>query len=89
MVLWVAVKKVARALVLKYPGAFSTGTDPFNDNITRMLEDTILFDAMDSIDGKVAEVRAPSSFSSDVGNGGGFSDSGGGSDSGSGGDFID
>lgn len=82
-------KKLARALAVKYPEAFSKGTDTYDDEIYRMLQDTDLYDAMDSIGREVAEVRAPGSSSSDSGDGGGFSDSGGGSDSGSGGDFID
>ncbi|MGM9636207.1 MAG: DUF2207 family protein, partial [Candidatus Avispirillum sp.] len=80
--------KVAKALALKYPEAISAGTDAFDDDMFRWLQDMTLYDAMDSIGREVAEVRAPSSSSSD-GDGGGFSDSGGGSDSGSGGDFID
>lgn len=79
-------KKVAKALTLKYPEASSTGTDTFNDDIYRMMQDMELYDAMDSIGLEVAEVRDTSSYGGD---GGGFSDSGGGSDSGSGGDFID
>ena len=82
-------QKVAKALALKYPEAFSTGTDTYDDDMYRWLPDTAIFDAMDSIGREVAEVRVPSSSSSDSGDGGGFSDSGGGSDSGSGGDFID
>ena len=83
-------QKVAKALALKYPEAFSTGTDTLNDDMYSWMQDMALYDAMDSIGREVAEVRAPSSSSSDGdGDGGGFSDSGGGSDSGSGGDFID
>lgn len=81
-------RKVAKALTLKYPEAFTPGRDVINDDIYRMMQDKELYDAMDSIGREVAEVREPSS-SSDWGDGGGFSDSGGGSDSGSGGDFID
>ena len=92
--------KVAKALALKYPEAFSAETDPFDDDMYRWLQDMALYDAMDSIGREVAEVKAPSSSSSDDsgwsdsswsdgGDGGGFSDSGGGSDSGSGGDVID
>ena len=80
---------MAKALALKYPEAFSTGTDTFDDDMYRWLQDTVLFDAMDSIGQEVAEIKAPSSSSDGDGDGGGFSDSGGGSDSGSGGDFID
>ncbi|MGN0665282.1 MAG: DUF2207 family protein [Huintestinicola sp.] len=80
-------QKVAKALALKYPEACSTGTDTYNDDIYRMLQDMDLYDAMDSIGREVAEVRGYSSYGD--GDGGGFSDSGGGSDSGSGGDFID
>ncbi|MGM9562600.1 MAG: DUF2207 family protein, partial [Faecousia sp.] len=83
-------RKVAKALAVKYPEAFSTGTDAFDDDMYRWLQDMALYDAMDSIGQEVAEIKAPSSSSSDGGgDGGGFSDSGGGSDSGSGGDFID
>ena len=82
-------QKVAKALAIKYPEAVSAGTDNFDDDMYRMLQDMELFDAMDSIGREVAEVREPSSSSSGDGDGGGFSDSGGGSDSGSGGDFID
>ncbi|MGN0636289.1 MAG: hypothetical protein ACI4I5_08710, partial [Acutalibacteraceae bacterium] len=92
-------KKVAKALALKYPEAFATGTDTFDDDMYRWLQDMALYDAMDSIGREVVEVRAPSpssdgswsdgSWSDAGGDGGGFSDSGGGSDSGSGGDFID
>ena len=83
-------RKVAKALAVKYPEAFSTGTDAFDDDMYRWLQDMALYDAMDSIGREVAEIKAPSSSSSDGGgDGGGFSDSGGGSDSGSGGDFID
>ena len=80
-------QKVAKALALKYPEAYATGTNIGNDDIYHMLQDMNLYDAMDSIGHEVAEVREPSS--SGDGDGGGFSDSGGGSDSGSGGDSID
>ena len=92
-------QKVAKALSLKYPEALSTGTDTFDDDLYRWLQDMALYDAMDSIGREVAESKAPSSssdsswsdssWSDGGGDGGGFSDSGGGSDSGSGGDFID
>ena len=82
-------RKVARALAVKYPEVFSTGTDTFDDDMYRWLQDTVHFDAMDSNGQEVAEIKAPSSSSDGDGDGGGFSDSGGGSDSGSGGDFID
>lgn len=96
-------QKVAKALALKYPEAFSAETDTFNDDMYSWMQDTALYDAMDSIGHEVAEIKAPgsgssgdSSWSDDSGNwsdggggGGGFSDSGGGSDSGSGGDFFD
>lgn len=90
-------RKVAKALAVKYPEAISTGTDTYDDDMYRWLQDMALYDAMDSIGHEVAEVKEPtSSGSSDSGDwsdggggGGGFSDSGGGSDSGSGGDFID
>ncbi|MGN0693055.1 MAG: DUF2207 family protein [Oscillospiraceae bacterium] len=96
-------KKVAKALALKYPEACSTGTDTFDDDMYRWLQDMAFYDAMDSIGREVSYVRAPgssggdsdssswtdSSWSDGGGDGGGFSDSGGGSDSGSSGDFID
>ena len=94
-------QKVAKALAVKYPEAFSTGTDAFDDDMYRWLQDMALYDAMDSIGWEVAEARQPSSsasgsdsgcsdnWSDSSGDGGGFSDSDGGSDSGSGGDFID
>ncbi|MGM9680050.1 MAG: DUF2207 family protein, partial [Eubacteriales bacterium] len=82
-------QKVAKALAVKYPEAFTTETNSFGDDIYRWLPDTVVFDAMDSIGREVAEVREPGPSSSGDGDGGGFSDSGGGSDSGSGGDFID
>ena len=65
--------KVAKALALKYPEAFSTGTDTFDDDMYRWLQDMALYDAMDSIGQEVAEIKAPSSSG----------------DSGSDGDFID
>ena len=92
-------RKVAKALALKYPEAFSAGTDTFDDDMYRVLQDMVLYNAMDSIGREVAEIKAPSSSSDSSGSdsswsdggggGGGFSDSGGGSDSGSGGAFID
>lgn len=92
-------KKVAKALVLKYPEAMSTGNnDTYNDDMYYFMQDMALYDAMDSIGREVADVRVPSSSDGDSdsgswsdsdGGGGGFSDSGGGSDSGSGGDFAD
>lgn len=92
-------RKVAKALALKYPEAFSAGTDTFDDDMYRVLQDMALYNAMDSIGREVAEIKAPSSSSDSSGSdsswsdggggGGGFSDSGGGSDSGSGGAFID
>ncbi|MGN0801380.1 MAG: DUF2207 family protein [Candidatus Faecivicinus sp.] len=91
-------QKVAKALSLKYPESSSTGTNTFDDDMNRWLQDMALYDAMDSLGREVAEIKAPSSSSSSSGDsswsdssgdGGGFSDSGGGSDSGSGGDFID
>ncbi|MGM9554640.1 MAG: DUF2207 family protein [Faecousia sp.] len=82
-------RKVAKALAVKYPEAIFTGTDTFGEDIYYMLQDTALYDAMDSIGQEVAAMKEPGSSSSGDGDGGGFSDSGGGSDSGSGGDFID
>ena len=89
-------QKVAKALAVKYPESVFQGTDTFDDDMYRWLQDMALYDAMASIGREVAEIQAPSSSSSDDSNwsdsdggGGGFSDSGGGSDSGSGGDFID
>lgn len=54
-------QKVAKALALKYPEAFSTGTDTFDDDMYRWLQDMAFYDAMDSIGREVAEVRAPGS----------------------------
>lgn len=87
-------QKVAKALAVKYPEAFSEGTTSSDDDFYRWAQDTALYDAMDSIGRDVAEAREPSSsdsgsWSDSDGGGGGFSDSGGGSDSGSGGDFAD
>ena len=94
-------KKIAQALALKYPEAFSAQSSSSDDDLYRMLQDTALYDAMDSIGRDVAEAREPSSsgsgswndggdsWSDGDGGGGGFSDSGGGSDSGSGGGFMD
>ena len=87
-------QKVAKALAVKYPEAFSEGTISSDDDFYRWAQDTALYDAMDSIGRDVAEAREPSSsdsgsWSDSDGGGGGFSDSGGGSDSGSGGDFAD
>ncbi|MGN1307636.1 MAG: DUF2207 family protein [Faecousia sp.] len=82
-------RTVAKALTLKYPEAIFAETVPFGDDIYRMLQDTVIFDAMDSVGQEVAAMKEPGSSSSGDGDGGGFSDSGGGSDSGSGGDFID
>lgn len=88
---------VAKSLALKYPEAVSAGTNTFDDDMYRWMQDIALYDAMDSIGREVSEIKAPSfsssssdsSWSDSDGGGGGFSDSGGGSDSGSGGDFID
>ena len=87
-------QKVAKALAVKYPEAFSAGMDTFNDDMYSWMQNKALYDAMDSIGREVSEIKAPSSsgdssWSDGDGGGGGFSDSGGGSDSGSGGDFID
>lgn len=87
-------QKVAKALAVKYPEAFSEGTVSSDDDFYRWAQDTALYDAMDSISQDVAEAREPSSsdsgsWSDSDGGGGGFSDSGGGSDSGSGGGFMD
>lgn len=87
-------QKVAKALAVKYPEAFSTGTDTFNDDMYSWMQNMALYDAMDSIGREVSEIKAPSSsgdssWSDGDGGGGGFSDSGGGNDSGSGGSFID
>lgn len=87
-------QKVAKALAIKYPEAVSAGTDTYDDDMYRWMQDTDLYDAMDSIGREVAEVKEPTSsgssdWSDSDGGGGGFSDSDGGSDSGSGGDFID
>lgn len=87
-------QKVAKALAVKYPEAVSAGTDTYDDDMYRWMQDTDFYDAMDSIGREVAEVKAPTSsgssdWSDSDGGGGGFSDSDGGSDSGSGGDAID
>lgn len=87
-------QKVAKALAIKYPEAVSAGTDIYDDDMYRWMQDTDFYDAMDSIGREVAEVKAPTSsgssdWSDSDGGGGGFSDSDGGSDSGSGGDAID
>ena len=89
-------QKVAKALAVKYPEAVSAGTDIYDDDMYRWMQDTDFYDAMDSIGREVAEVKAPTSsgssdsnWSDSDGGGGGFSDSDGGSDSGSGGDAID
>lgn len=97
-------QKVAKALSLKYPEPSSTGTNTFDDDMNRWLQDMALYDAMDSLGREVAEIKVPSSssgssgsdsdwsdsnWSDSSGDGGGFSDSDGGSDSGSGGDSID
>jgi len=92
-------QKVAKALAVKYPEAVYAGTDTYDDNMYRWLQDMALYDAMDSIGHEVADIKEPTSdrstdwsstdWSDSSGGGGGFSDSGGGSDSGSGGDSID
>jgi len=87
-------QKVAKALAVKYPEAVYAGTDTYDDDMYRWLQDMALYDAMDSIGHEVADIKEPTSDSStdwsdSSGGGGGFSDSGGGSDSGSGGDSID
>lgn len=87
-------QKVAKALAIKYPEAVSAGTDTYDDDMYRWMQDPDLYDAMDSIGREVAEVKEPTSsgssdWSDSDGGGGGFSDSDGGSDSGSGGDFAD
>ena len=85
-------QKVAKALAVKYPEAFSTETETFDDDMYSWMQNMALYDAMDSIGQEVSEIKAPSSSGDSSwsdSDGGGFSDSGGGSDSGSGGDFID
>ena len=87
-------QKVAKALAVKYPEAVSAGTNNYDDDMYRWMQDPDLYDAMDSIGREVAEVKEPTSsgssdWSDSDGGGGGFSDSDGGSDSGSGGDFAD
>lgn len=87
-------QKVAKALAVKYPEAVSAGTNNYDDDMYRWMQDMALYDAMDSIGREVAEVKEPTSsgssdWSDSDGGGGGFSDSDGGSDSGSGGDFAD
>ena len=93
---------VAGALSLRYPEAPSTYTEPYEDELYRLLRERELYHAMDSVSREVAGARPPAPAESDSGSdswsdnwsdgsgdGGGFSASGGGSDSGSGGDFID
>ena len=93
---------VAGALSLRYPEDPSAYTEPYEDELYRLLREQELYRAMDSMGREVAGARPPAPAASDSGSdswsdnwsdssgdGGGFSDSGGGSDSGSGGDFID
>ena len=94
---------VAGALSLRYPEAPSAYTEPYEDELHRLLWEQELYRAMDSMGREVAGARPPAPAASDSGSsdswsdnwsdssgdGGGFSDSGGGSDSGSSGDFID
>ena len=94
---------VAGALSIRYPEAPSTYTEPYEDELYRLLRERELYHAMDSVSREVAGARPPAPAASDSdnsdnwsdnwsdgsGDGGGFSDSSGGSDSGSGGDFID
>ena len=94
---------VAGALSLRSPEAPSMYTEPYEDELYRLLRERELYHAMDSVSREVAGARPPAPAASDSdnsdnwsdnwsdgsGDGGGFSDSSGGSDSGSGGDFID
>lgn len=91
----------AGALALGYPEALFDHSEPYDDELYRMMRDMEFYRAMDSMGREVAAARQPVSaesgsdsswsdnWSDSCGDGGGFSDSGGGSDSGSGGDFID
>ena len=81
-------QKVAKALAVKYPEAVSVGTDAYDDDMYRWLQDMVLYDAMDSIVHEIADIKEPTTNSSIdpsrtdwSDSGGGFSVSGGGSDS--------
>ncbi len=95
-------QKVAKALAVKYPEYLQSGSQLFEDEYYRMLQEQALWDSLNAVTQEVTAAQPPraldsgssgsdwsDNWSDSDGGGGGFSDSGGGSDSGSGGDFAD